>query len=505
MDILLIHPPVVKPSEPPAGLARLCGALRDHGRSFTAVDANIEGLLHILGGSVPAADTWTKRAMSHLDDNIAMLRDGRAFANPDRYVRAVTEINRVLVAKSAPMDTLVSLSNFTRTSYSPVKSRDLIRAADNPEGDVFYDYFSSRLTSLMERHAPGIVGLSVNYLSQALTAFSMIGFLRRLSPVVKIILGGGLVTSWMRTPGWSDPFRGLVDEFVEGPGEERVLSLAGAAPSGDIPLPDYSEFNNNAYLSPRQVLPFSTSVGCYWGRCSFCPEQAEGSRYSNLSAGRAMEDFDRLASQSGDCLIHVCDNAVSPAFLKAMTTRETPVPWYGFARVTDHLADRDFCSGLRRSGCVMLKLGLESGDQGVLDALCKGIRIEDSVKALRAIKEAGMATYVYLLFGTPEEDRESALKTMDFIVRHSDLIDFLNISIFNLPRGGREAASLETYDFSDGDLSLYRGFIHPKGWERKVVRQFLDKEFKRQPAIARIVRMDPPAFTSNHAPFFVLE
>ncbi len=291
---------------------------------------------------------------------------------------------------------------------------------------------------------------------------------------------------------------------MEGPGEERLLSLTGPALSCDMPLPDYKGFDAGTYLSPVQVIPFSTSSGCYWGRCSFCPETAEGSRYSQLQAGRAVEDFDRLASRNPGCLVHVCDNAVSPALLRAMAMRESPVPWYGFARVTEHLADRDFCHGLKRSGCVMLKLGLESGDQGVLDALCKGIRVEDSVRALRTLREAGIATYVYLLFGTPDEDRVSAMKTMDFTVRHSDLIDFLNLSIFNLPRGGSEAARLETYDFSDGDLSLYQGFFHDKGWDRKTVRRFLDKEFKRHPAIARIVRMDPPVFTSNHAPFFVM-
>ena len=41
-------------------------------------------------------------------------------------------------------------------------------------------------------------------------------------------------------------------------------------------------------------------------------------------------------------------------------------PWYGFVRVTRRLADEDFCRALKLSGCVMLKLGLESGDQGVL-------------------------------------------------------------------------------------------------------------------------------------------
>ena len=40
---------------------------------------------------------------------------------------------------------------------------------------------------------------------------------------------------------------------------------------------------------------------------------------------------------------------------------------------------------------------------------------------------------------------------------------------------------------------------------RREVSDFLDKEFTRHPAIASIVRKEPPFFTSNHAPFFVIK
>jgi hypothetical protein len=45
--------------------------------------------------------------------------------------------------------------------------------------------------------------------------------------------------------------------------------------------------------------------------------------------------------------------------------------------------------------------------------------------------------------------------------------------------------------------------VHPRGWDRKKVRLFLNNEFKKDPAIAPIVAKDPPIFTSNHAPFFL--
>jgi hypothetical protein len=46
--MLLINPPVVRPCEAPAGIARLLGTLKSHGVSCRALDANLEGLLHLL-------------------------------------------------------------------------------------------------------------------------------------------------------------------------------------------------------------------------------------------------------------------------------------------------------------------------------------------------------------------------------------------------------------------------------------------------------------------------
>jgi radical SAM superfamily enzyme YgiQ (UPF0313 family) len=179
------------------------------------------------------------------------------------------------------------------------------------------------------------------------------------------------------------------------------------------------------------------------------------------------------------------------------------VPWYSFARADRQLADPAFCRRLKESGCLMLKLGLESGDQGVLDAMDKGIDLALVARVLTALKQAGIATYVYLLFGTPSESLAEARKTLTFIAEHHEAVTFLNLAIFNMPVCSPEAKTMAVHNFYEGDLSLYTDFVHPRGWGRKEIRVFLDKEFKRHPAITPIIQRDPPLFTSNHAPFMV--
>jgi hypothetical protein len=505
-SILLIAPPVSKPCEPPAGLAKLAWALRAHGVDCRLYDASLDGILGLLQRPTAAGDTWSRRALAGRRANLDALRSGELFRNRDRYKRAVLDTNRLLHLAGLPCAATVSLSNYASAALAPVRSSDLIRAAEQYESNPFYPIFSEHLKTLFAQWVPDMIGLSINFMSQALCAFAMIGFIRRQLPRNPIVCGGGLVTSWMNGPQPGNPFGGLVDEMVGGPGESRLIDLCTGGKGSPSPLTGYAFVPDDLqrYLSPVRVLPYSTSRGCYWKKCAFCPETAEDAPYLAGDPQAIVEDLRQVADRTAAGLVHFLDNALPPRLLGYLIDHPPGLPWYGFARVTRHLTDPDFVKGLKASGCVMLKLGVESGDQDVLDALGKGIHIDTVSKALDTIHRAGIATYVYLLFGTPAENESSAVKTLEFTLRHAPAIDFLNLAIFNLPAYSDEAQGLDTLNFYAGDLSLYREFIHPRGWDRDRVRRFLSKTFKKPAAIRTILNNDPPFFTSNHAPFFNL-
>jgi len=308
----------------------------------------------------------------------------------------------------------------------------------------------------------------------------------------------------MQGPSWKDPFHGLADHLVAGPGEEALLSIAGAGPNNNLHVtPDYAPFRIHEYIAPGFILPYSASRGCYYKKCSFCPETVEDNPYAPVPTDRVISDLKSLVHGTKPVLLHLLDNAVSTSLMKSLPQNPPGAPWYGFARIGRQLTDPDFCNSLRRSGCVMLKLGLESGDQDVLDRMHKGTDLGTASCALKTLKKAGIGTYVYLLFGTPEETETGARKTLDFVVRHADEIGFLNLAIFNMPVSTAVSGDFKRSSFYDGDLSLYTDFSHPAGWDRKSVRNFLEDEFKRHIAVASIIKKDPPFFTSNHAPLFV--
>lgn len=503
--MLLIHPPAAKGCEPPAGIARLAGTLRGHGLDCTLLDANLEGQMFLLAAPNLGTDTWSLRAGRNLSDNLSALRTPELYQNPSRYRRAVADVNRVLEETGRRHRLSLSLANYQDKNLSPLNSADLLRAAEHYEANIFFPYFTNRLPGLIKEACPTLIGISLNYLSQALTTFAMVGFLKKRYPGIPIVLGGGLVTSWLRNPDFHNPFAGLIDHCIAGPGEEPLVKLLAGDFSPRHHTPSYFDLPLADYLAPGLILPYAASSGCYWNNCLFCPEKAEGNPYIQIPPATVLADIASLKAATQPmqpALLHLLDNAVSPALMQALAAEPPGLDWYGFARISPLLSDLDFCHALRRSGCRMLKLGLESGDQTVLDAMNKGQDLTLIEKTLKNLAAAGIATYIYLLFGTPSESLVEARRTLDFVVRHHEAITFLNLAVFNMPLGSPEASTVVRSEFYGGDLSLYTDFEHPRGWSRKEIRRFLDQEFKRNPAVARILHRDPVLFTSNHAAFF---
>ena len=517
--MLLIYPPAARSAEPPLGIARLAAYLRSRGLEASCLDLCQEGVDYLLGlpappGS-PGDSPWTRGAIKRREHDLELLRGGRAFENPDRYRRTVLDLNQALKALSAPSGAEAGLADYRDARLSPLRRADLLEAAARFDDNVFFPLFSRRIEEELAATGARVVGISLCYLSQAICAFAIAGYLRKASPDTRIVLGGGLVTSWL-AQGTLSPrelFGGLIDALVGGKGEEGLVEALGrlGLPAGAPPgtavsriasaAPDFSELASLGYLSPTLVAPYNFSWGCPWRRCAFCPEKAEGAPYAGLRVEDAMRELAMVVERASPGLLHFTDNEVAPLYLKALAASPPGLPWYGFARFGPELADPAFCRALAASGCRMLQLGLESGDQSVLDALDKGTRLDEIDRAFDGLAEAGVTTFVYLLFGTPAEDRDAALRTRDFVAARADRIGFLNVAIFNLPAASEEASRLDTRVFYEGELSLYRDFRHPAGWDRSAVRAFLARDFETEPAIAAILNRNPPIFTSSHAAF----
>jgi radical SAM superfamily enzyme YgiQ (UPF0313 family) len=523
-QMLLIFPPIVKPCEPPPGVALLSGALKEQGFPCKVIDANIEGILYLIRSDksrkLEKMDAWSKRAIKNREQMLRDFKEPFLYTNDSRYHQRVYDLNRLL-SISADHDQgqgqgqnrarfRLSLSDYSDKLLSPLKSRDLMQSAREYRDNPFYPYFEECLRPILKSGLKNsdadFVGVSLCYLNQALTAFALAGWIKDNFKEKQIIMGGGLISSWMSHPDYSHPFKGLVDLCIRGEGEVALLKLLSKKPlSKKHYIPDYDFVKKDIYLAPGLVLPFRASIGCYWSKCSFCPEKAEKSHYKVQKIAEVLENLKILDRKYQPDYVHFIDNAVPPAFLRAMSLEKFSFKWYGFIRFEKDLLSLDYCKSLKAAGCDMLKLGLESGDPTVLARMNKGTDLAIASRILENLHKAGILTYVYLLFGTIYEDETAAFRTLDFVKAHEKFIDYLNLAIFNLPRFSEDAGEVETTQFYDGDLSLYMDFKHPLGWDRRKIKHFISRIFKKELTNGTNgghIQRTPAFFSSNHAAFF---
>jgi hypothetical protein len=505
IDLLLIHPPVALPCEPSLATGILAAELRRRGLVVEVIDANVEAL-EALVRAVPAdraVTTAERRALRSRDRALQQLRSSSGYAVLDRYRAAVHDLGIALALASPSGGAVrIGLADYHDDAHSPLSTADLRAAAAAPERSPFATFFDELTLRVAERQ-PRLVGLSVNYLHQALPALALAGALRRRMPALRLLLGGALVGAW-RGRLAPDALRPQVTEIVFGDGTPSLLAALGGQ-AGDHPPapPDYSGLPWNRYLAPRRIVPFAASRGCVWGRCRYCPEAATGEPFAALDAGRLPPLLDELRSSSEAELLHLTDSALPLAALRVLSEQRWSARWYGFTRFYPELVDRTLATALRRSGCVMLQLGLESGSRRVLGRLRKGIDLDHASTALRHLSDAGVAVYLYVMLGIPGETRDDALRTLEFIAAHAPYVRYLNTSLLNLPVGSPAEPDLRLVPFAAGnDLTLYSGFAHATGWDRRTARRFLERELSRHAAIAPILRQTPPVFGANHAPFF---
>jgi radical SAM superfamily enzyme YgiQ (UPF0313 family) len=500
--MLLIFPPVAKPCEPPAGVALLSAALKEKGLCCDVIDGSIEGLMYLINSDIKPVDSWSKRALKNREQIIFDLQDPKIYTNMDRYHQRVYDLNKLLTTSIDSNRFKITLSDYADNQLSSVSSQDLLKSARTFSENPFYSYFEQKLGDRIASINSEYIGISLCYLNQALVAFALAGWIKARFKNRKIVMGGGLVSSWMSQPSFSDPFKDLIDVLIKGEGEEKLLNLFGKTGEKRHYVPDYDFSLTNDYLAPGRILPFRSAIGCYWSKCNFCPEKAETRPYNSKKPDQVVDDLRIIDTTYHPDYIHFIDNAMTPAFLKRLAQYKFGFKWYGFVRFEKEFLDLEFCKNLKRSGCDMLKLGLESGDQSVLDMMNKGTRLETVSIMLKNLRQSGILTFVYLLFGTSYENEISANQTLEFVNDHKSYIDYLNLAVFNLPRFSEDAQGLETKEFYHGDLSLYLNFNHPQGWDRRKVKQFLDKQFKKRVISRSNIRKNPAFFSSNHAVFF---
>jgi radical SAM superfamily enzyme YgiQ (UPF0313 family) len=77
--------------------------------------------------------------------------------------------------------------------------------------------------------------------------------------------------------------------------------------------------------------------------------------------------------------------------------------------------NREGLALMRRAGCHMIRVGVETGSQELLDNVKKGVRIADVRRCFDWCHEVGLDTHAHMMLGMPGETNETVRRSLDFV------------------------------------------------------------------------------------------
>lgn len=192
----------------------------------------------------------------------------------------------------------------------------------------------------------------------------------------------------------------------------------------ELPFPAWHQVDVHRYFDAGKNYPFITLIsgrGCP-NQCSFCilPQVFYGQRYRLRSAQSVVDEIEhdlKLFPDLKEIMFEddtlTADRRRTREICEEMQRRGLHICWSANARAD--LDDLELMKLMRRSGCRMLVVGFEFGDQKMLDSVHKRVTVEQMKNFADLTKKAGIRVHGCFMIGGPGETRETALKTIQLI------------------------------------------------------------------------------------------
>ena len=231
-------------------------------------------------------------------------------------------------------------------------------------------------------------------------------------------------------------------------------------------------------------MNLATTRGCPY-HCNWCAKPIYGQRYATRSPKKVVEEIAWLRHHFSPDHLWIVDDVfgLKPGWVEEFSTLldETGarVPYRCLMRadqVTPSVA-----RALAASGCQMVWMGAESGSQKVLDAMEKGLRVDDIRAANRLLKTAGINVGMFLQFGYPGETWSDIEQTLQ-LARELEPAD-IGVSVsYPLPGTGfyervRQELGVKQNWVDSNDLAtMYKATYAPDVYRR--VHGLVHHEFR---------------------------
>ena len=290
----------------------------------------------------------------------------------------------------------------------------------------------------IERYSPDIIGITM--LTGTYKSVENTGRIaKNLNEDVVVVVGGTHPTVLPEETIKNEYF----DYVVRGEGEYTFLDLVNGERIEDIPGLTYVNKRgkivnnpNREFMSVLDSVPFPsrdiylndtsymdygyimTGRGCPF-ECTFCAsKKVWGQHVRFRSPENVFEEIKHVNDKYGTTFFYFVDDTFSLNKKRAKKICELIVEsnldldWICDTRVDT--IDEDLLQLMKESGCVRVKMGVESGSERILRKVKKKItkkKVRDSVSI---IKKVGIDLTIYLMIGFPSETEEEMQETLDF-------------------------------------------------------------------------------------------
>ena len=201
-----------------------------------------------------------------------------------------------------------------------------------------------------------------------------------------------------------------------------------------VPFPDRDTIPWHWYLeawySRRPFMNMMTSRGCPY-HCTFClwPQVMYGHKQRFRSLDNVFAEIGMLVKRYGLRELNIDDGTFTTRrervieFCRRLRKEKYSLIWTCNGRVDN--IDDEMLGEMRLAGCKMIRLGVESGSQEVLDRIRKGLTLAQIEEGVRRVKKSGIQALGGFMFGFPYDSRKSVEQTIAFAKKLSpDQVQF---------------------------------------------------------------------------------
>jgi anaerobic magnesium-protoporphyrin IX monomethyl ester cyclase len=158
-----------------------------------------------------------------------------------------------------------------------------------------------------------------------------------------------------------------------------------------------------------------------------------GRRFRMRSVKNVVDELEYLYKTYGATVFTFCDDAFTVDQARAeeicdeIKRRKLEIKWNCGTRVD--MLTKELLIKMKDAGCISVWAGVESGVQHLLDAMGKGIRLEQTIKVFGWLRELGLQPAPNVILGFPGETKQTAWKTVKFVEKISpDYLTYYNIA-----------------------------------------------------------------------------